>query len=337
MKAFKRFSCLLLVSIAFLINGSVSQAKELAAGFTIEGIPNEKQIDKDVGYFYLKENPSETDDIKVKLVNDSDKPKTLQINVVDANTNVNGTVDYTGELKNHSSLTHPLTSIVEASKKEVTVPKHSEMETTLKVNMPTESFEGVIVGGVVVSEKNKETKKENMSIGNTYSYTLAIVLTNNENTPIKNNVSLELNSVGAILFDGKKIVEAKILNKNPYIFDNATITGAIYEKESGKKIISNKKEKVVIAPYSTYPLQFDWEKENLKPGVYRFVGKATSGDKQWLFEDEFEITGKQAKKLNTESVFKVYIPTWLDFGSLIAGGIATIGTIWLFIRKQRRG
>lgn len=92
----------------------------------------------------------------------------------------------------------------------------------------------------------------------------------------------------------------------------------------------------MIAPYSSFPFQFDWKKENLKPGIYRFVGKATSGDKEWLFEDEFEITGKQAKKFNKESVFKVYIPTWLDWGTMIVGTLAAIGTIWLFIRKQRR-
>lgn len=101
--------------------------------------------------------------------------------------------------------------------------------------MPATPFDGVVVGGVVVSEKNKETTDKNMSIGNTYSYTIAIVLANDEKTPIKNNSSLELDSVGAVLFDGKKIVEADILNKNPYIFDNATITGAIYAKESGEK------------------------------------------------------------------------------------------------------
>lgn len=117
MKALKQLSYLLLIIVAFSVNASVSHAKDLAAGFTIEGVPNEKQIDKDVGYFYLKENPGNTDEIKVKLVNDSDKPKTLLISVVDANTNINGAVDYTGVLKNHSSLKTPLTSIVKTSKK----------------------------------------------------------------------------------------------------------------------------------------------------------------------------------------------------------------------------
>ncbi|MFQ7233331.1 MAG: DUF916 and DUF3324 domain-containing protein [Enterococcus hulanensis] len=336
MKALKKLSYLLLIMMAFSMNISVSHAKDLAAGFTVEGVPNEKQIDKDVGYFYLKENPGDTDEIKVKLVNDSDKPKTLLINIVDANTNVNGAVDYTGGLEKHSSLKLPLTSIVKTSKKEVVVPKNSEIETSLNVTMPTTSFDGVTVGGVVISEKNKETTDKNMSIGNTYSYTIAIVLSNDENTPIKNNISLELDSVGAVLFDGKKMVEVDILNKNPYIFDNATITGAIYAKGSTEKIIANKKENVVIAPYSSFPFQFDWKKDNLKPGIYRFVGKATSGDKEWLFEDEFEITGKQAKKFNNESVFKVYIPAWLDWGTMVVGALSTIGTIGLFIRKQRR-
>lgn len=335
MKFFRKLWCFLVVGIVFT-NGSVVHAENLAAGYTIEGIQKENQINKEVGYFYLKENPGDKDELKVKLINSSDKDKTLLVNIVDANTNVNGTVDYTGKLKNHSSLKTPLTSIVTATKKEVVVPKHSEVETALTLIMPTEKVEGVIVGGVVVSEKKEEKESQSMAINNTYSYTLAIVLTNDEKTPIKKNQSLELDTVEPLLFDGRKIVQASILNKHPYIFENVTISGTIYDKKTEEKIIENKKENVEIAPYSAFPFQFDWKKEELKPGKYRFIGTATDGENNWKFERDFEITGERAKKLNEETVFKVYIPQWLMIGEWLLVGLVSIGTIGLFIRKQRR-
>lgn len=335
MKFFRKLWCFLFVCIVFT-NGSVVHAENLAAGYTIEGIQKENQINKEVGYFYLKENPGDKDELKVKLINSSDKDKTLLVNIVDANTNVNGTIDYTGKLKNHSSLKTPLTSIVTATKKEIVVPKRSEVETVLTLTMPTEKVEGVIVGGVVVSEKKEEKESQSMAIKNTYSYTLAIVLTNDVQTPIKKNQSLELDTVEPLLFDGRKIVQASILNKNPYIFENVTVFGTIYDKKTGKKIIENKKENVEIAPYSAFPFQFDWKKEELKPGKYRFIGTATSGEKSWKFEREFEITGERAKNLNEETVFKVYIPQWLMVGEWLLVGLVSIGTIGLFMRKQRR-
>jgi len=46
-------------------------------GYTIEGALNEHQIDKNVSYFYLDEQPGIQDQIKVKLINDSATEKTL--------------------------------------------------------------------------------------------------------------------------------------------------------------------------------------------------------------------------------------------------------------------
>lgn len=334
-KFFKRMGYLILFLTA-LFSTTAAHGEKLAAGFTIEGIPNNNQVDTNVGYFYLKETPDATDELKIKLKNSSDEDKTLVIKIVDANTNVNGLVDYTGKLTNHTTLKTPLTSIVEAVEQEVNVPKNSEVETMLKVHMPETDFEGVIVSGVVVSEKKEDSQENNLSIENTYSYTIAIVLTNNEETAIKNNVSLELDSIDTKLFDGKKVVQADILNKNPYIFEDATITGTIYEKETHKEVIQNTMEHIEIAPYSIFPFQFDWEKNTMKPGIYSFVGKATSGGKEWTFKRDFEVTDQQAKKLNEETVFKILIPTWLHLGVNILAGTVLVGTAGLILRKKRR-
>lgn len=335
MNFFKRIGYIIVFLSAFL-SPTLVNAEKLAAGFTIEGVPNNNQVDKNVGYFYISEVPSATNELKVKLKNSSDDDKTLVIKLVDANTNVNGLVDYTGKLTNHTSLKTPLTSIAQVTEQEVKVTKNSEVETTIKIAMPKAPFEGVIVGGVVVSEKMEESAEKNLAINNTYSYTIAIVLTNNETTPIKNNVSLELDLIGTKLFDGKKVVRADILNKNPYMFEDATISGTIYEKETKKEVVKNKKEHVEIAPYSAFPFQFDWEKDTIKPGKYSFVGEATSGDKKWTFKRDFEVTGKEAKKLNEETVFKVYIPNWLRLGANIIAVVAFVGTLGLIVRIRNR-
>ncbi|EMF0251880.1 DUF916 domain-containing protein, partial [Enterococcus hirae] len=51
-------------------------------GFSIEGIKKENQIDKNSGYFYLKENPDSKDKINIKLMNSSNQDKTLDIKIV---------------------------------------------------------------------------------------------------------------------------------------------------------------------------------------------------------------------------------------------------------------
>lgn len=309
---------------------------DVMGGYTIEGVPNDHQIDKNVSYFYLEEQPGTQDQIKVKLINDSATEKTLNVKVTNANTNLNGLVDYTGTLKDHKSLKTPLTSIVKPQATEVKVAPKSEVETTLDVQMPAEKQEGIILGGIVVSEKQEEAKKnQRVAVGNTYSYTLGVLLTNDPSVEIKQNKSVELESVGAILSDGKKVVQANILNPNPYLFGEATVSGKIMNEKETETIQETKKEHVKMAPQSVYPFQFDWKKEELKPGTYVFEGKVKTSENEWTFKKKFTITSEEAKKINQESVFKVQISNWLTISAVIAGLIVVIDTVYLVLRRRK--
>lgn len=328
--------------IASLLSGNYSvdaadDSSQLAGGYTIEGVPSDHQLDKNVSYFYLKETPGEKDQVKVKLTNDSSEEKTLKIKVTNANTNNNGIIDYTGQIKDHSSLEYPLTSMAKASQSEVKVPAKSSVETTIDIKMPDQTLPGVTVGGITVSDKQQENKsKKEVSIGNVYTYTLGLVLTNESVVEPKKNVSVELDRVGAILFNGKKIVQADILNKNPYMFADATVKGEILKEGTNKVIKEQEKSKVSIAPYSVFPFQIDWAKEELKPGKYVFRGTVKASGKTWKFEKAFEITEDKAKKINNEAVFKIYIPNWLTYGSYGLGAISILGSIYLVVRRKNR-
>ncbi|MGG5325520.1 hypothetical protein IGJ83_003201 [Enterococcus pernyi] len=316
---------------------SEENSNQLAGGYTIEGIPNDHQLDKEVSYFYLKENPGEHDQVKVKLTNDSEKEKTLQIEITNANTNSNGLIDYTGQLKDHVSLKKPLNSIAKATQKQVKVPAKSSVETVIDIQMPEQKLSGVIAGGIVVSEKKEDkNKKSKLTLENVYTYTLGLVLTNESKVDPKHSDSVELENVGAVSVDGRKIVQADILNKNPFIFPNATVKGSILEKKSHEILKTQEKENVNIAPYSIFPFQFDWEKENLKEGQYIFEGLVESNGKSWKLEKEFTITSEEAKKINSESVFKVKIPEWLNYGACGLSVISILGTLYLLLRRKRQ-
>ncbi|HGF7575289.1 TPA: DUF916 and DUF3324 domain-containing protein [Enterococcus hirae] len=314
-----------------------TNSNEPMGGYTIEGIPNDHQIDKNVGYFYLNEQPGEKDQLKVKLINDSSSEKTLNVKVTNANTNLNGLVDYTGTLKDHESLKYPLTSIVTPQENEVKIAPKSEVETTLNLQMPSNQQEGIILGGVVVSEKQDKTEKnQNLAVKNTYSYTLGVLLTNNNEVKINQNKSVELENVGPILSDGKKVVQANLLNPHPYIFGEASVSGKILNEEETQTIQESKKESVKIAPYSIFPFQFDWKKEDLKPGNYVFEGKIKTEDNEWSFKRKFKITETEAKKINKESVFKIQIPDWLEYSAFVSIIVTFLGTIWLIIVRGRK-
>ncbi|EMF0066092.1 DUF916 and DUF3324 domain-containing protein, partial [Enterococcus hirae] len=55
---------LVITSITISIKVSAEE-KQNFGGFSVEGIPNPRQIDKNSGYFYLSEKPGSKDSIKI--------------------------------------------------------------------------------------------------------------------------------------------------------------------------------------------------------------------------------------------------------------------------------
>ncbi|EOS7908469.1 DUF3324 domain-containing protein, partial [Enterococcus hirae] len=238
-----------------------------------------------------------------------------------------------GTLKNNTSLKIPLTSIVKSTQKEVSISKNSSKEITLDINMPAHNVQGVILGGVVVSEKIDDKEKNQNIVSNDYCYTIGIVLTNEDKVNLFKNVSVTLENVIPNLASGKKVVQANILNPNPYIFSKAQVKGAVYSEDGTKKIKENSMDNVSIAPYSCLPFQIDWGKEDLKPGKYLFKGTVKTAENTWNFERKFDIAGDKAKEINKQSVFKVILPNWFKYSSVFLIILIILGTIYIYRRK----
>lgn len=312
-----------------------AESNDDIASFTVEGIPNKHQIDSNLGYFFLKENPGEKDKIGIKLINESDKIQYLNVQVTDANTNSNGIIDYSGKLKNSQYLSDPLTKYVTTSRKEVEVSPNSTKDIWLDLKMPDKSFDGIIVGAVNIMESQNDKHQNGLSFSNRYGYTLGIVLAN-EKTDLNKSVSVELDDVQAKLFDGHKVVQADIVNKNPYIFKADEVNAQVSKYQSDKVINKVEKRDVSIAPYQIYPLQLDWGKRNLSPGKYVLKCEVKYKDDTWKFEKIFEIKENKAKEINQKSVIKIQIPSWLIY-LIIALIIINVGmTIYITVRRRKQ-
>ncbi|MBC9722302.1 MAG: DUF916 and DUF3324 domain-containing protein [Lactobacillus sp.] len=333
----KRMILYCLLSIGLLGFVEPTYADSDFSSFSVEGIPNENQLDADAGYFYLREDPGSQDKVKIDVKNTSSEEKTFIVKVTDANTNSNGLIDYTGHISNAKELKNPLTKVAYPNQQEVKIPKNSNKEVTININMPKESNPGILMGGIVVSEKKEDdTKKKKMSIGNTYSYTLGILLTNENNIEFNKNISVQLTNVQAKLSDGRKIIEANILNNNPYVFGKATVTGKVLKEKNLEVVKEKTQNDVNIAPYSVFPFQIDYQKSDLSSGSYIFEGEVKTKEKTWKFSKKFVITKDEALKINTESVFKVRISSWINSSIhfLSIANVLLLILIFLLWRKK---
>lgn len=69
-------SCLLSIGLFGLVEHSYATESDFSS-FSVEGIPNEKQLDPDAGYFYLREEPGSQDKLKLKIQNNSSEKKNI--------------------------------------------------------------------------------------------------------------------------------------------------------------------------------------------------------------------------------------------------------------------
>lgn len=313
----------------------------ISDGYTIEGISNKDQQKdaKNKPYFYLYKQPGQSGSISVKILNGDTKAHNYTVTIGDANTNKNGVMDYLNEEKNSKYLKTPLTSLTNWKKKDVSVPARGSKVVTVDYTMPKNHFDGIIDGAISVFQNEQEKGKVNnhIAMGSRYGYTLGIILTNTNTFDPYKSLSVQLTTVTPKIDYGSKVVIANLLNNNPYIFGPATVKGKVTNLDRNKVVATTEMSNVKIAPNQEFPFQLNWGNQDMEPGNYLLKGVVKVKNKEWPFERKFTIEKKVAKQLNKKAVFKVYIPKWLNISIYILAVLTTIVTIYLFIRKYKRG
>ncbi|MEG2504464.1 MAG: DUF916 domain-containing protein, partial [Carnobacterium sp.] len=144
----------------------------------------ENQFNKEASYFYLKMTPNQEQDLEVVLSNTSDSVQKVEVSLAAGITNDNGIIDYPdGQKKFDASLKYPFSKLA-STEKNVTIDPKSDKSVMIKVKMPAEEFDGLIIGGINIRlNQADDTKKESeggMQIKNIIRYNFGVVLVENE-------------------------------------------------------------------------------------------------------------------------------------------------------------
>lgn len=305
----------------------------------------ENQFNKDASYFYLKMTPGQEQKLEVKLNNSSDKAQTVKVNLAPGITNDNGIIDYPDTIKEYDkTLKNPFSKIASTDKK-VTIDANSGKSIFVDVKMPTEEYDGMIIGGINIiladdeEEKDEKEKSEGggMQIRNIIRYNFGVVLIENENivTP-----DMKMNKAYAGQVMGVNTFMANLSNTESWIIDNLEVTAKVYKKGSNEVLYEANKKGLRMAPNSNFNFGISMGTKAYQPGDYRMtvVAKSESPDKEWSFEKNFTIDRETAKKLNEKAaeLDKDYTMYWIIGGaSLIALLIIVIVLIVIYRKKKK--
>ncbi|WP_207695424.1 hypothetical protein DOK67_0001723 [Enterococcus sp. DIV0212c] len=334
----RKFSMFLFAIIFLLFSfiiGSVGHASEI--DFSVKAILPENQRSKEISYFDLRVVPGETQTLSVELTNDTDEDITVYASANAAITNDNGVVDYSyNDTKKDSSATFTFSEIASIPK-EIILPKKSNKIVECVINIPKDSFDGYVLGGLYFEQKEaKEAKSEGaLAVGNRFSYVVGVLLseTDKEIKP-----ELALNEVKATQINGNNAVIMNIQNKKAAMIKKLQVDAKLYYEEEEKPRYENHQESLTMAPNTNFNYKIDLKEQPFVAGNYTVKIKANDGYKDWTWERTFEIKEKEAKKYNATAINlppdqKNQFP-WIVVVGIGAGVLAVIlGIIYYFNQK----
>ena len=100
---------------------------EKRAGFTVQAVLPDNQINDRISFYHLLVQPGGTQTVEVKIFNSSAEKQTYQVEVIRAATNKNGLITYDERDKPaDKSMQMPITNIAKPKNKEVSVEGYSE-------------------------------------------------------------------------------------------------------------------------------------------------------------------------------------------------------------------
>ncbi|MED3687101.1 DUF916 and DUF3324 domain-containing protein [Bacillus thuringiensis] len=271
--------------------------------YSIEANIPENQLDKNLTYFDLKMEPGKKQTISLKLKNHSDKIANFSIEPHTAATNRNGVIDYSKKLeKKDSSMKYSFEELITGETKHTLQP-NEEKNVEFTIQMPEESYDGIILGGFYIHKEVDTAAKEkekSVQIKNDYSYVIGVKLSE---TLKELEPRLQLNEVKPNLENYRTVVTANLQNTKSVIVSGLNVDAKVYKKGSNSVLHETNKEGMSMAPNSNFDFAINWDNQELKPGKYHLkLAAKDKMDRTWEFEKDFEIKGKESKSLNKEAV-----------------------------------
>ncbi|MFD2388627.1 DUF916 and DUF3324 domain-containing protein [Enterococcus rivorum] len=324
---------------------SAEQAKEdpLDSGtFSYKVIHPENQLSA-AGYFDLRMKPSQKQTVEIELRNPSEsKEVTVNVSLNSTKTNANGVLEYgPAAIEKDQSMKYAFEDIVKAEEK-VTIPPGKTVPLKLKIEMPAETFDGYISGGiqlkVELTEAAKKARAKQKGISNDYAFLIGMLLTETDHVV---EPDLKFNKIYADLANYRNAIFANFSNTTTSFVKDMTIDMQIMEKGSKEVLYDTKKADMRMAPNSMIDFPVLMNGDSMKPGDYTGHIIVTSGEKKWEWTEHFKITQEEAEKYNKQDVSLIQEQgiNWKVVIAIVIGIILLLVLIFVsihFVNKRNK-
>lgn len=352
---FKIISPLLVLLVVLLaaapITALAADAVSSGIGFYVRAVIPENQIDDSLSYFDLRMNPGQQQTLEIEIVNEGDETLTLSLDAISASTNRNGVIDYKTPGVQDESLATPFSGLAALEEDAIQVAPHSTRTVRFTVDMPQDSYDGVILGGILLTKENAEAPTAvaagegsggGAAIQNIYSYVIGVKLTETD-APVAPDFELVSAEAGVVNYDAA--VVHGIRNKEAVIVKGITLDVEVYRDGQAEPVASYQKSDVDMAPNSLMELgvglaqNADGSAGALEPGDYTSNVTLTYGGETWNFTKTFRVGQETVDAVNDQTVPTTApaqaggFPLWII---LVVAGLLLVILLLLVLLLRRR-
>ena len=314
--------------------------KSETVGFSVSANLPDNQKNSNVSYFDLAMRPEQKQNLTVKVFNENADEIKVKVDVISASTNANGIIDYKTPDIRDETLQTPLSEIAEVKTPVLTISGGKSDTAIVSIEMPKEEYDGVILGGIVLTQVKEEKQAEESNqeiqqgvyINNEYSYVLGVKLTETDREVLPAFEGVEARPE---LLNYRVNVVHYIRNTEAAIAKDVQLDIEVYS-QSEQAVVRTSKKVVDMAPNSVMPYALMWEGE-IAPGKYVSNVSMKLEDKEWNFELPFEISAQAAQEINSGSVEQTQgIPWWAILLVAILVVLILVIVFLLVVMKRRK-
>lgn len=351
-------ACLTIQTTAYAAQSSTgtdnSNTASSSAQFYVSAVIPDNQIDTSVSYFDLLMKPEDEQSLAVRVTNEASEDIVVDVSAISASTNRNGIIDYqTPDIKDES-LVYPFSELSEIKENTVTIPANSTATVYVDIKMPEEEYDGVILGGIVITRlldeeiesessaseseaESSETSQSSTTIVNKYSYVVGVKLTETDTEVLPD---FELVTVSPELVNYNAAVVHYLRNTQAYIVKGMDTETTITNLKDSTTVYQESRT-IDMAPNSVMPVVAYPESGELEAGEYESVITLTykeeewDEEKVWELRQTFTIEASEANEINNSVPSeKTSIPMWAII--LIILLVIFIVLIIILIAKRRK-
>jgi len=277
----------------------VAAASPWGAGFHVRANLPENQIDETLSYFDLRMQPLATQQLEVEITNNESTAIIINVAAITASSNHNGIIDYKTPDIQDETLAIPFSSITTVSEPTMIIPANSSKNALFTIVMPENSFDGVILGGLVFTRESEADKPtDSTTINNAFSYVIGVKLSESDVEVVP---QFELINVTPNVMNYRPAFTHAIRNSQAVIVKDMTVEISLLDSKNNI-YAQLSKEYVDMAPNSTMNLGVFPLNEKIIAGDYTTNVTLKYDDELFKFQTTFTVFDANIAQIEKDSI-----------------------------------